>query len=131
MYSIYMVACQTNQNCSVTILSIAGGNASICRFSDCVCVLRNLLVNALVIVNVWAFQSGFLFLLWFYCKCMRFCVDVSLLKVNVWRFLCACQSKFSRFGCWFNALLILNIIWAFLFFCSFRGTVIMYILVFC
>ena len=42
----------------------------------CVCVrvhvLRNLLVNALVIVNVWAFQSGFLFLSRFYYKCKTF-----------------------------------------------------------
>ena len=56
------------------------------RFSEvcvCVCVLRNWLVNALVIVNVSAFQSGFLFLLHFYCKCMGFCVDVSYLRVNI------------------------------------------------
>ena len=48
----------------------------------CVCVSRNLLVNALVIVNVWAFQSGFLFLSRFYCEC----VDVSFLRVTVWNF---------------------------------------------
>ena len=39
-------------------------------------MLRNLVVNALVTVNVWAFQSGLLFLSRFYCKCTRFCVKV-------------------------------------------------------
>ena len=29
------------------------------------------------IANVWAFQSGFPFLSRFYCKCTRFCVDIS------------------------------------------------------
>ena len=45
----------------------------------CMCVLENLLVNGLVtcIVNVGAFQSGFLFFSRFYCKCTRFYVDVS------------------------------------------------------
>ena len=45
--------------------------------------VTNLLVNALVIVNVRAFQSSFLFLPRFYCKCTRFCVGVSFLRVNV------------------------------------------------
>ena len=63
----------------------------------CVCVLRQSLVNALVIVNVWAFQSGFLFLSRFYCRCTRFCVVVSFLRVNVWSFLCAYQNKFTTY----------------------------------
>ena len=50
------------------------------------CVPRNLLVNTLVIVNVWAFQSGFLFLSRVYCKCTRFCVGVYILRVNSWSF---------------------------------------------
>ena len=71
---------------------------SIGRFSESVCVSRNLLVNALVIVNAWALQSGFLSLrVLIYCKRTRFCVDVSLLGENV-RLLCAYQSKFIRFG---------------------------------
>ena len=44
----------------------------------CVCVSRNLLVNALVIVNVWAFT--------------RFCV-VSFLWVNVWSWFFVCLSE--------------------------------------
>ena len=39
------------------------------------------LVNALVIVNVWAFQSGFLFLSRFYYT--RFYVDWFFLRLNV------------------------------------------------
>ena len=78
-----------------------------CRFSECaVCVLRHLLVNASVIVNVWAFQSVFLFLSQFYCKSTRFCVDVSFSRVNVWSFMCPYYSKFTRFGCWLMLCLL-------------------------
>ena len=88
-------------------LNSARGNASICRFSQCVCVSRNLLVNALVIINLCAFQCGFLFLSRFYCKCTRFCVDVSFLRENVWSFfVCLLQSKFNRFGCWLTLWLL-------------------------
>ena len=63
--------------------------------------------------------SGFPLLSQFYCKCPRFCVDFSFqLRVNVWSFLCAHQSKFLV-----NDLLTVNV-WAFLVFCrSIRGTV--------
>ena len=54
----------------------------------CACVSRNLSVNALIIVNVWAFQSQLVFCSFrgFTGKCTRFCVDLSFLRVNVWRF---------------------------------------------
>ena len=46
--------------------------------------------------------SGFLPFYSRYCKCTRFCVDVSFLTVNVYVFvgffLCAYQSNFIRFG---------------------------------
>ena len=64
---------------------------------DTFCTQRRIITstNALVIVNGSAFLSGFLFLLRFYSKCTRFSVDVSLLRVNVWSFLCAFQSKLN------------------------------------
>ena len=49
-------------------------NVCVCVFV-CVCVSRNLLVNALVIVNVWAFQSGFTVNVRGTCK--KFCVCLS------------------------------------------------------
>ena len=68
----------------------------------CVCLCHgHFVVNALVIVNVRAFHSGFLFLSRFYCKCTMFIVALSFLRINVWSFLCAYQSRFTRFGCWF------------------------------
>ena len=71
----------------------------------CVCVclcVRNLLVNALVI-NVWALLvfcsfhgtvnvRGFVLMFLFKGKCMKF--------------LCANQSKFTRFGCWLTIFLL-------------------------
>ena len=78
------------------------------------CVLRNLLVNILVIVNVWVF-----------CFCRGFTVNVQgfvlifLFKGKYMEFLRDNQSKFTRFGCWLTLSLLY--VRAFLVFCSFRG----------